>query len=291
MWSGHTSINHAALQQQAGRSIDFLIALGMEDISKKKAGPVYHCAAEIHLRGYCSQARSLTDVLIYIRSQMHPHLPSTSTRQRGTNTKLYPSSPGRSIPQVLMSCGSKLAKKTPWGRKLFFQELIKSSPKDALLPNKCIKPLRNRNRAGYIAQKLKDTWQRASRFPVFSQVPFKVLFNIKKMLMHSNSSMSIPTEGCPSSTAKFSHNALSFLSLSLVLFCFSKNPQSSMKERRHQVFSKTITSVSSTKATLPQIASVRGLYLTLFLPHALGRHQLTSPTPSSQLLWSLSLMS
>lgn len=28
----------------------FLIALGMEDITKEKAEPVYHCAAEIHLR-------------------------------------------------------------------------------------------------------------------------------------------------------------------------------------------------------------------------------------------------
>lgn len=183
---------------------------------------MYHCAAEIHLRGCCSQAWSRTDVLIYIRSQIHPHLPSTSARQRGTNTKLYPSSPGWSILQVLMSCGSKLTKNTLWGRKLFFWELIKSFPKDALLPNKCIKPLWNRNRAGYISQKWKDTWHRASRFPVFSQVPLEVLLSIMKILMHNNSSMSIPTEGCPSSTAKFSYNALSFLSLSLVLFCFSK---------------------------------------------------------------------
>lgn len=36
MRSGHTSVNHAALQRQAGRSIDFLFALAMEDISKKK---------------------------------------------------------------------------------------------------------------------------------------------------------------------------------------------------------------------------------------------------------------
>lgn len=120
-WSGHTSINHTASQQQAGRPIDFLFALGMEDIWKKKAEPAHHCAAEIPLRGYCSQAWFVTDVLMRIRCQIHPNLPSTSTRQRGTNTKLYSSSPEWSIPQVLMSCGSKLAKNTLWGRKLFFQ--------------------------------------------------------------------------------------------------------------------------------------------------------------------------
>lgn len=89
IWSGHTSINHVALQRQAGRSIDFLFALFMEDISKKKkkkGGPVYHYAAEIHLRVYCSQAWFVTDALIYIRSQIRPHLLSTSTRKRGTNT-------------------------------------------------------------------------------------------------------------------------------------------------------------------------------------------------------------
>lgn len=40
-------------------------------------------------------------------------------------------------------------------------------------------------------------------------------------------------------------------------------------------------SVSSTKATLPQLIPVRGLCLTLFLPHALRIYQLTSPTASS----------
>lgn len=49
--SGHTSIDHTALQRQAGRSTDFLITLGMEDITKEKAEPVYHYAAEIDLRG------------------------------------------------------------------------------------------------------------------------------------------------------------------------------------------------------------------------------------------------
>lgn len=49
--SGHTSVNHTALQRQAGRSTDFLITLGMEDITKEKAEPVYHYAAEIDLRG------------------------------------------------------------------------------------------------------------------------------------------------------------------------------------------------------------------------------------------------
>lgn len=63
-------------------------------LQKKKVGPVYHCAAEIPLRGYCSQAWFVPDVLIHIRSQIHPNLPSASPGQRGTNTKLYPSSPG-----------------------------------------------------------------------------------------------------------------------------------------------------------------------------------------------------
>jgi len=49
--SGHTSINHAASQKQAGRPTVFLIALGTEDDTKEKAEPAYHCAAQIHLRG------------------------------------------------------------------------------------------------------------------------------------------------------------------------------------------------------------------------------------------------